>query len=238
VLAELTRIEAGWPLAASLAVALTTQGLLAGRRRMALNEALHELRRPLQGLVLTVGAGDPRDAGLSEQTTLALARLDREINGGAAVERRQEIEVAALLERAVRRWQGRAALAGRTLRLRDHCSAVTLSGDQGALAQALDNLIANAIEHGGSRVLIGAELEPPVARLLVADSGRSSPRARRTPVLSRLIASLPGRRRRGHGLRVVRRVAATHGGEFRLRRCETGTEATLELPLAGGGGSG
>lgn len=235
MLAELTRIEAGWPLAASLALAVTAQGLQAGRRRTALNEALHELRRPVQGLVLAVGAGDRRDAGLSEQTALALERIDREINGGTAVERRREIEVGALLERVVRRWQDRAALAGCTLRSGGHCAGVTLSGELGAVDRALDNLIANAIEHGGSRILVGAELESPLVRLTVADSGRTAPRARRAP--RRLVASLSGRGRRGHGLRVVRRIATAHGGGFRLRRLGAGTEAALELPLAGGGGS-
>jgi len=44
---------------------------------------------------------------------------------------------------------------------------------------------------------------------------------------------LAGRRRHGHGLRIVRRVAARHGGSFRLRRSPSGTEACLELPLSG-----
>jgi len=53
-----------------------------------------------------------------------------------------------------------------------------------------------------------------------------------------LAALVSGRRRRGHGLRVVRRVATAHGGEFQLRSSGRGTEAVLELPLAGGHGSG
>jgi signal transduction histidine kinase len=238
MLAELTRIEAGWPLAVSLAVAVAAQGLVAGRRRTVLNEALHELRRPLQALVLRTGPSGAEGAGLPEQAALALERLDREINGGAAAERRQLVEVAALLDEAVRRWQGRAALAGCTLRLRDHCAAATVSGDRGAVAQALDNLIVNAIEHGGSRVIVGAELDAPCIRLVVADSGLAVPAPRRRLVLRRALPALSGRRRRGHGLRVVRRVAATHGGEFRLRRREAETEAALELPLMGGEGVG
>jgi hypothetical protein len=42
------------------------------------------------------------------------------------------------------------------------------------------------------------------------------------------------RRRHGHGLRIVRRAAARHGGSFRLRRSADGGEALLDLPLTGG----
>lgn len=235
MLAELTRIEAGWPLALSLAVAVTAQGLLAGRRRTALNEALHELRRPLQALALA-GPGAAAGAGLSEQTALALERLDREINGGPAHDRRQQLEVMALAEAAVRRWQGKAALAGCTLRLDERCEAATFDGDRTAVAQALDNLVVNAIEHGGPLVLVGAEVSPPVVHVTVLDTGGGE-RARRRRRPGQRLVGLSGRRRRGHGLRVVRRVAAAHGGEFRLhRRGGTATAATLELPLADGAG--
>lgn len=235
MLAELTRIEAGWPLAASLAAAVTAQGLLAGRRRTALNEALHELRRPLQALVLSLGPAEARGADLSQQTALALERLDREINGGAAADPCEPVSVGELLQAAVRRWQGRAALVGATLQLREGGAGVSVRGDRGAISRALDNLIVNALEHGGPRVLVGAEPAGPAIRLVVADSGRcGSPRGRRRSA-RRAPASLSGGRRRGYGLRVVRRVAASHGGGFRLRRLEDGARATIELPLAGEG---
>ena len=54
---ELAEIVAGWPLAATMAAVATAQGLRAGRRRGALNEALHELRRPLQAIALAGGGG-------------------------------------------------------------------------------------------------------------------------------------------------------------------------------------
>ena len=51
-----------------------------------------------------------------------------------------------------------------------------------------------------------------------------------------MIARLSGRQRHGHGLAVVRQVAAAHGGRFVLRRSEQGSLAVLELPLAADGG--
>ena len=83
---DLAGIASGWPLAASMAVALTAQGLRAGRRRSALNEALHELRRPLQAIALAApgmaGFGPVGSEGSVRLAAAALERLDREINGG------------------------------------------------------------------------------------------------------------------------------------------------------------
>ncbi|HSS32338.1 MAG TPA: ATP-binding protein [Solirubrobacterales bacterium] len=233
MLAELTRVAAGWPLVVSLAAALVAQGLLAGRRRMSLNEALHELRRPLQALVLVAptSAAGKREADLPLQAARALERLDREINGGGTPARRDPVAIGPLLEAAVRRWQGPAVAAGATLR-REGCAEATLSGDPDGLSRALDNLIVNAIEHGGPLVSVGAELAPPVLSLTVADSGQVAPAGRRAG--RRPLAAIAGRGRRGHGLRVVRRVAAEHGGEFHLRQLDRGMEAVVELPLAGG----
>jgi signal transduction histidine kinase len=237
---ELAQIASGWPLAASMAAAVTARGLIAGRRRTALNEALHELRRPLQALVLATPATraeSPALAGSVRMATAALERLDREINGRSASAARAPFRVGAELDAAVERWRDRAALAGGSLRLRRGAEGVAISGDRAEFAQALDNLIINSIEHGGPHVVLAASLGPGVLRVLVIDSGRGSRRGSRRPGSTESILSrISGRRRHGHGLRVVRRIAAAHGGDFRLRCSETGTEATLVLPLLGGGG--
>ncbi len=67
--------------------------------------------------------------------------------------------------------------------------------------------------------------------MTVADSGRASRPDSRRETPAELVARLSGRRRRGHGLAVVRRAAAAHGGRFALRRSERGSLAVLELPL-------
>jgi len=50
--------------------------------------------------------------------------------------------------------------------------------------------------------------------------------------LTAVVRRLRTRGRRGHGLDVVARVAAEHGGRFLVRHDDRGTAATLELPLA------
>ena len=68
-------VFAGWPLAGALALMLVGGRLRAGRRREALNRALHEMRRPLQLLAFTPGA--PLAAGPSAPLELAIAAEER-----------------------------------------------------------------------------------------------------------------------------------------------------------------
>jgi signal transduction histidine kinase len=235
---EPAQLLASWPLGISLAAAVAAQGLFAGRRRSALNEALHELRRPLQALALAPAVGGAA-AGLEgsvQMAAAALERLEREINGEAPPPVRVTLPVRPLLEAAVGRWRSRAALAGGSLCLRWQAGGATVDGDRLELARAIDNLIVNAIEHGGPRVSVEAEVRGGRLRIAVRDSGRASRPAARRESPAEAIARLLGRRRRGHGLRVVRRTAAGHRGEFGLHGSAEGTEAVLELPLRGGGG--
>jgi len=92
------------------------------------------------------------------------------------------------------------------------------------VAQALDNLIANALEHGGGQITIEGARRGRRLELSVRDHGtRRAPRLRehRGP-------------RRGHGLRLTRSLARGNGGRLRVRALGHGTVAALELPLAPG----
>ncbi|MDX6623589.1 MAG: Histidine kinase, gyrase and HSP90-like ATPase, partial [Solirubrobacterales bacterium] len=90
------------------------------------------------------------------------------------------------------------------------------------------------IEHGGPRIVVSVGESGGCLRVSVRDCGRPLPlpgtvrAGRRVGLRDRL----RGRPRHGHGLRVVRRVAAQHGGRFALRRSAGGAEAVLELPAA------
>jgi signal transduction histidine kinase len=224
---------AGWPLAGFLVLALVGERLRAGRRRQALNRALHELRRPLQLLALAprtpliAGSASPLAAAMA-----ALAQLDREINGGAA-EAARLIAGRELVGAAVGRWRARAGLCGGSIALRWQAGQAPLFADPGRLSQAVDNLIVNALEHGGPNVTVEARATAARLRISVVDDGRSARPAFRAGAPAEVIARLTGRRRHGHGLEVVRSVAAAHGGRFALQRSEHGSVAVLELPLAG-----
>lgn len=230
----LAHIVAGWPLAASLAVAMTVQGLRAGRRRSALNEAMHELRRPLQAVALATSR--PRIAGAGVEGPIRLAaaaldRLDREINGGMPAPH-TEVRMQPIVRDAVGRWKARAAISEGSLELRWRAGQAIVMGDRTDLAQALDNLIVNAIEHGGPTIVVEARLREDRLRVSVVDAGRASRSELRRDNPADVIARLTGRNRRGRGLAIIRRVAASHRGRFVLRRSEQGSIAVLELPLA------
>ena len=232
---ELAQLVGGWPVALPLAAA-GARSLLAGRRRSALNEAVHELRRPLQALALSASAAGGAEVDAVESSlqmvTAALERLDRVVNGETAEAVRAPLAPGPLLEAAVARWRPRAALRGGSLRL--CCAAAPIvSADRREISQALDNLIVNALEHGGPDVVVAATVAPGVLRLSVADSGGPADRGSRPRASSQLLGRLTGRRRHGHGLRVVRRIAEAHGAGFRLRCSEAGTTAELDLPLPG-----
>jgi two-component system sensor histidine kinase FlrB len=123
-------------------------------------------------------------------------------------------------------------IAEGSLELRWNAGRALVSGDRSALAQALDNLIVNAIEHGGPTIVVAGRVLEGRLRIAVVDSGRSTRSRSRRSGPAEAIARLSGRRYRGHGLGVVRRVAADHGGRFVLRHSERGSLAALELPLA------
>lgn len=231
---EVAEVVAAWPLGASLAAAAAAHGLREGRRRTALNEALHELRRPLQALALAVPAdhaGEPAAlTGSLRMAASALERLEREINGEEKDLLAVTLPAQPLLAAALARWQPRAALVGSSLALRWRAGEALVRGDRCLLAQALDNLVVNAIEHGGPDVVLAASVVDGRLRLAVIDRGRvsrPSPRRRQAGLLARS----SGRRRYGHGLKVVRRTAAAHGGDFHLRVSALQTQAVLELPL-------
>lgn len=227
---ELAEVAAGLPMAASLAVASGITTLRESRRRASLNEAMHELRRPLQVLALALPEEGEACQSSLEVATVALERLDREINGRPAEGRARPVRVRSVVEAAVERWRTPAALRGRRLRMRWTAVDSRVIGDEIELAQALDNLINNAIEHGAGEVSIEAGESEGFLRLTVVDAGGGSVRSR-----DRRRAAFrgpgDGRHRHGHGLRVVARTARTYGGSFQLRHSVGRTEARIELPL-------
>jgi signal transduction histidine kinase len=212
-----------WPVALSFASIVVADRLWLARRRTALNRSLHELRRPLQAMTLAEAA-DGR--GQLERAIDALALLDREINGGSPPGRRR-VDARALTKQAADRWRGPAMRGGQTVGFGWRGGPSELICDPDAISRALDNLIANAIEHGSGPIRIEGSGRPGFVRLHVANQpglGWPAPEP-----LARRRGRDP---RRGHGLGLVSAVAAEHGGRFAACRHRGGSTAVLELPLA------
>jgi signal transduction histidine kinase len=228
---ELAEIAAGLPFAASLAMASGISAFREGRRRTSLNEALHELRRPLQVLALSLPADSRAVGSALQMARAAVEQLEREVNGDGAATPAQQVSIRPLLTTAVDRWRPRAAAEGRSLKLIWAGGEIELRGDRTELSQALDNLISNALEHGAGAVTVDVSQEAGLLRVTVRNRDTSAARPNRRGRVFR--ARRNTRRRHGHGLRIVRRVAARHGGSFRLTRSAASSEARLDLPLEG-----
>lgn len=225
---------AGWICAGALSVLLIACLSRWRQRRSAMNRALHELRRPLQQLALSSyrapGRGSPSPLQLA---LAAVSQLDREVNGSPR-DARLLISARELAGGAVGRWSSSARHDGGSLQLRWRAGRAPVLGDPIRISQALDNLIVNAIEHGGPNVVVEARTAGDRLRISVADYGPLSRRA----ASARTARPLEPYRRngnRGQGLQVVRSVAASHQGRFVLQRSASGSVAVLELPLVATG---
>ncbi len=228
---------AAWPLALTMATLAVADRVRAGRRRERLNRALHELRRPLQALAL---ASSRRGRGGREQLDQAfdaLGDLDREVNGAKRHADKACIEVHGVAEAAVARWQPAAVAMGRRLSLSWSANGSRVICDPAALARALDNLLANSIEHGRGPIRVDGVVRAEHVRLLVADgadTGLWNHAPEREVDLMRRAHDQrrSGDARRGHGLRLVADMAVECGGRFAACRHGTGATAVIELPLA------
>ncbi|HZJ10092.1 MAG TPA: HAMP domain-containing sensor histidine kinase [Trueperaceae bacterium] len=188
--------------------------------------AAHELRTPLSALRASLDAARSQDGTLTPGT---LERLRREASrleamaqnllalsrAEAADVHRDTIDLADLAADAYDRFQPLALEKGLELRLEG--SAAVARADERLLAQALDNLVHNAIRatsKGSVSISTGVAEGRPY--LTVADTG----------------PGFPIRPRAGLGLRVVRAVVAAHGGEFEISG-KHGAEVRLSLPVGG-----
>jgi two-component system sensor histidine kinase TctE len=200
------------------------------RRTEELNRGLHELRRPLQTLALATSGSGSNGNGSDHELApapldlaiCALSDLDRTVNGGPRLSRRRLLRPRPVVEAALRRWAAVAEPAGEAIGFEWRAGTAAVVADPDRIAQALDNLLANAFEHGTVPVRVGAVVRGRHVRIAVEDRGARAPRSS--------CSNRKARRRRG--LEIVSEIAREHGGRFALDRGPRTTTAVLELPLA------
>ena len=232
----------GWPVALMVAAIGVRDRIRWARRRIALNVALHELRRPLQAVLLNGdavcrnGASANGGPGELELAVSALDELDHEINGVAPPLRLRPLPARTWVESSLGRWRAAAGRAGSPVALRWHAGSASVLADPNRLAQALDNLIVNAIEHGRPPIRVHGSCRGERLRIVVTDGGEISAgisgRRGWASGVRLQVRRCATRGRRGNGLRAVARIAAEHGGRFMVRHGPHGSVAALELPLA------
>lgn len=222
------------PFALAITAVLAVERRRERRRRLALNRALHELRRPLQVLALTAAAApqppvDRAGRGQLDAAIAALEELDAAVNGGPRKPGRRALRADELAAAALERWSTPAALLDRQLELRWRAGPATVVGEPVALDRALDNLLANALEHGARRIRLEGTARWGKLRIAVTNPGRTGAGELAGPLRRHRGDSDP---RRGHGLGVVAEIAAAHHGRFLLSSAGGVAKALLELPLA------
>ncbi len=135
-------------------------------------------------------------------------------------------------------WNGISLLANRHFEL-DPVPPGTLRADPDRLAQALRNLLGNAIDHtAAERGLVRMRVQSVPderVRFLVEDDGPGIPAEERERVFDRFHRTDAARDRAsggtGLGLAIVRAIAAAHGGTVTAREShEGGAGVALELP--------
>ena len=154
--------QLGWALAAAgLLLALSAAYELRRRREM-VARACHELRGPLTAVRLSLATMERRREAPPER----LAVLDLELrraglalddfaaarSGRRVSDRSEPVEVAELLEEQLESWHVVAQAFDSDVVLGDALSGASVAGDRLRLAQAIANLVANALEHGVGRV--------------------------------------------------------------------------------------
>ena len=190
---------------------------------------MHELRRPLQALTLLddgVPASSPPGAarrGLLELASAALVELDGAVNGGSAPRPVREVSCRELVLASLERWQSVASDDG--IRVYWDAGPALVEADPVGMAQAFDNLIANALEHGGPPLVVTGATVAGRLRVTVANG---APGGANDFDFDRPSGA------RGQGTAIVSRIASAHRGRFALCRTGSGCVAALELPLAEG----
>jgi len=225
------------------------------RQRAFVADAAHELRNPLASMrtQLEVAQATGSPPGLADDLLADIERLSRLVDDmlllaraddatGAAVRRRERVDLAELVRETGGRYAG-----GRVPVTVIANGAVVVEGDPDALRRVVANLLDNAVRHARSaaRVSVSAASDAPEAVIVVADDGPGIDPADRARAFERF-ARLDDSRARsardgggggaGLGLAIVRELVRLHGGRVSLGAPDDtgpgpGLVAEVRLPL-------
>jgi signal transduction histidine kinase len=213
-------------------------------RREFIADFSHELKTPLTGItgaaelledfgslpegerlkLLSMIRGEASRMNGLAQGILTLAKLERGDAVGALC--REKIDLAESVKRCVERFYAQSAKTGVSLEVDVPGRAVFVRCDRELLERAIDNLIANALIHSGSKsVKVSMAESGGAARIAVEDFGCGIGDEHRLRVFERFYRVDGSRDGKsggsGLGLAIARRIAKIHGGKLELERKNT-----------------
>ncbi|GAA6143142.1 sensor histidine kinase [Hydrogenophaga sp. 5NK40-0174] len=213
-----------------------------------INDAAHQLRTPLAGLIsqvelaqsaaqndpdLTqrlkkVHTGAERSAHLVHQL-LTLARSESQVN-------RQRVDVAALTRDVAREWTPRVLAHHMDLGYEGE-DRVTIECDKLQIREALSNLIDNATRYcpAGTQITLRVKRSRDAVLLMVEDDGNGLTDEELSQAFQRFWRGSQVAGGCGLGLSIVQEIARRHGGQATIERHgDHGLRITLALSLRSG----
>jgi signal transduction histidine kinase len=228
---------AGWIMAVSAFVMTLIVLHERAQRLEATEQACHELRGPLTAARLGLALG----LRTGELTRERMRAIDLELGrAGLAVEDlagiwagqghalREPVDIRVLVDESVEAWRAVAQSVGATIESAWRGSPGIVLGDRLRIAQATGNLIANAIEHGRSPIVVSGRLYGDAVRVDVVDHGPGLP----APLAKVTRSARRGRKGRGRGLALAARIIEAHGGRLACAPSDHGARLVIELPRA------
>jgi two-component system sensor histidine kinase TctE len=213
-----------------------------------ISNAAHQLRNPIAGVLAMAeavhSAPTDADARLRSDGLLTAARQTSELaNKLLTLERVRaagpdafaaNVDMSAVLREVADRFRADAIGRGVDLRTDIARLPVLVTADRLMVAEAISNLVDNALTHGGEGlglVQISLTQSADEAIITVSDDGAGLARADVATVLSRFGQATPGEGS-GLGLSIAEAVAVRHGGTLELVTERQGLAVILRLPLA------
>ena len=231
---------------------VTRGAALAGVQNEFLSAVSHELRTPLTSIRMFIDTlreervQDP----VERQRCLTvinqeLARLDgmvgklielSKIESRHAAFERNVVAVADIVNDALAAFEAVRFGSDVTLNVTVE-PGLTVSGDRGALAQAVSNLLSNAWKYTQAeekRITVDATSDMDHVVIAVSDNGTGVPRAEQEAIFEKFrrgsAAARSGAQGSGLGLAIVRAIVKAHRGRIDVRSTDSGARFRITLP--------
>ena len=215
------------------------------RERRFVTDASHELRTPLAMLRTELElalrrARSPEELEQSIRSAAAetdrLSRIAEDLlllaraEEGSLPLRPEPTDLADVLETVRTRFDARAELEGRALRI-DADGSPVARVDRLRLEQALGNLVDNALRHGEGAVTISAAAQGSTVELHVLDEGAGFPDGFAAKAFEPFSRAVPAGDGSGLGLAIVATIVRAHGGEVAVNPRPRGADVAIRLRL-------